>query len=1029
MTKIKLHNPVLAENSTFGNFSVESLATDPNLTSVLSTGRIWFNSAEKRFKGAFLNTNSTSVDIMYLAQHTDIININNTITTLEAKLDSTTGALTDLTTTAKNNLVAAIDELDGEIGDLSALTTTAKNTIVASINTLDFLLGKVALPTTATTVTGAIAEHESDIGHVQNLTTTATNLTSAVNELDSLLGKVVLTTTAHKVTNAVNELDALLGKSVLTTTATTVTAALVEHESDIGHVESLTTTAKNLTDAVNEINTAKVARIDIVGKTVGSNTLIPVITYNNQGQITATTTAPVTIDLQGVTDIGNTSNNEIILTDGVAGTTAGLTADFLTTSHAVSAGSLGVTANAHVGGTLDVTGNATVGTLTAGVTTILYGDTTIANDGTNKGNLIIQGNLTVKGATTTVDTEILKVADNIITLNSNAVGAPTENAGLEVNRGNLGTQTIIQFNETTDTVQVAVWNKNTSQFEMIDVASANNNKDILDEIDAVEASLGFGGPLGTVYTATSNNYIAGLTVTADVSKLDTELKRVENGAGNWLSLTTTAKTLTTAVNELDAELGPLGDLTTTLKSTFGAAINEVDQHANNLYTTIGSYVTTDATSLNITGTNYLNSATTISTALSTLDTTLKTRADNLGVAAGTVGDVYTADAASHYLKATAFTAASKTASLFNADLLLDTQLFNTNTNIGVLTNLTTDTQTTIVAAINEVDLHANHIYTALGTAIAQDGTVFTVSGTTYLGGATTVAETFSAIDTNLKRVEDGVGDWTTLTTVHKTVTTAINELDALLGKTVLSTTAKTVTPAINELDTRLNAEVLRATTTEGTLASLNTTVKTNLVAAINSEVARANTAESNLTTRLNKVNTAAGITNDTYTANATTNYLTSATSLFNADELLDAKLKATIVAYAGTTKLTQGTSLIGYKGYTETDLNIVNPTVEIVAGTLESAIDDIVSSVNLKIHELENRYVKAEVAQSEKSDTYTVVHNLDTLFVDVSVQVYDETDLAWRFDLVVVEVVDANTVTISLAAGIAQQIRYVVHGY
>ena len=50
-------------------------------------------------------------------------------------------------------------------------------------------------------------------------------------------------------------------------------------------------------------------------------------------------------------------------------------------------------------------------------------------------------------------------------------------------------------------------------------------------------------------------------------------------------------------------------------------------------------------------------------------------------------------------------------------------------------------------------------------------------------------------------------------------------------------------------------------------------------------------------------------------------------------------------------------------------------------------------------------------------------------FVDVSVQVYDESDLVWRFDLVVVEVIDANTVKVSLASGTAAQIRYVIHGY
>ena len=50
-------------------------------------------------------------------------------------------------------------------------------------------------------------------------------------------------------------------------------------------------------------------------------------------------------------------------------------------------------------------------------------------------NLVVGGNLTVNGTVTTVNTEQILLADNIITLNSNATGTATENAGIEVERG------------------------------------------------------------------------------------------------------------------------------------------------------------------------------------------------------------------------------------------------------------------------------------------------------------------------------------------------------------------------------------------------------------------------------------------------------------------------------------------------------------------------------------------------------------------------------------------------------------------
>lgn len=58
----------------------------------------------------------------------------------------------------------------------------------------------------------------------------------------------------------------------------------------------------------------------------------------------------------------------------------------------------------------------------------------ITDDGTT---VTISGNLTVSGTTTTVNTEEINLADNIILLNSNLAGdaAPSQNAGIEINRG------------------------------------------------------------------------------------------------------------------------------------------------------------------------------------------------------------------------------------------------------------------------------------------------------------------------------------------------------------------------------------------------------------------------------------------------------------------------------------------------------------------------------------------------------------------------------------------------------------------
>ena len=65
------------------------------------------------------------------------------------------------------------------------------------------------------------------------------------------------------------------------------------------------------------------------------------------------------------------------------------------------------------------------------------------------GNLTITGNLTVSGTTTTVDSNTVSIGDNILVLNSDATGSPSQNAGLEVERGDSD-NAIFQFNETDD---------------------------------------------------------------------------------------------------------------------------------------------------------------------------------------------------------------------------------------------------------------------------------------------------------------------------------------------------------------------------------------------------------------------------------------------------------------------------------------------------------------------------------------------------------------------------------------------------
>jgi len=61
---------------------------------------------------------------------------------------------------------------------------------------------------------------------------------------------------------------------------------------------------------------------------------------------------------------------------------------------------------------------------------------------TISGNLVVQGTLTVTGSTTTVESNTVTIGDNIIVLNADETGTPSQNSGIEIERG---TSTNVQF--------------------------------------------------------------------------------------------------------------------------------------------------------------------------------------------------------------------------------------------------------------------------------------------------------------------------------------------------------------------------------------------------------------------------------------------------------------------------------------------------------------------------------------------------------------------------------------------------------
>jgi|688.fasta_scaffold00087_65 hypothetical protein len=117
---------------------------------------------------------------------------------------------------------------------------------------------------------------------------------------------------------------------------------------------------------------------------------------------------------------------------------------------------------ASVRGALSTDGGATVnGALQVNSTANITGNTQVG------GNLRVIGNLQVDGTVTTVNSETVTIADNIMLLNSNVTGAPTENAGIEIERGTAANVQIL-WNEASDK-----WTLTEDGSEYHDILSTN----------------------------------------------------------------------------------------------------------------------------------------------------------------------------------------------------------------------------------------------------------------------------------------------------------------------------------------------------------------------------------------------------------------------------------------------------------------------------------------------------------------------------------------------------------------------------
>jgi hypothetical protein len=310
--------------------------------------------------------------------------------------------------------------------------------------------------------------------------------------------------------------DVTTGAVIFTVAADTGTADSIGYGQTLDFIglSGITTTVANNSIFVDLDDTA------VTPASYGSTTQIPTFTVDQQGRLTAVSTASISTDLliAGDTGTDTVTSADTLTFDGGNNITSTVTNNQV--SYSLDSDVSGLTS-------LAVDNIAIDGNIIS--STDVNGDIVLTPNGT--GTVTISSDLIVNGTTFTVNSNEVNIGDAIILLNSDEAGVPSQNGGIEIERGTSPNKTLV-WDETAEKWTVGAETFVATSFEGALTGNASTattlatSRNFSMSGDVVAAAVSFDGSgnvnmVTTIQpnsialgTDTTGNYVRSIAVTA-----------------------------------------------------------------------------------------------------------------------------------------------------------------------------------------------------------------------------------------------------------------------------------------------------------------------------------------------------------------------------------------------------------------------------------------------------------------------------------------------------------------------------------